>query len=58
MYTYNDLLEALSNFKPNFYDLLLIDINMPDMNRFELYTQILKVDPNIRIALLLQEKQT
>ena len=26
IYTYNDPLEALSQFRPNFYDLLLIDI--------------------------------
>ena len=35
-YTYNDPLEALSQFKPNFYDLLLVDINMPKMDGFEL----------------------
>jgi PleD family two-component response regulator len=27
--TYNDSLLALSEFKPGFYDLMLIDINMP-----------------------------
>ena len=31
VYTYTDPLEALSNFKPHFYDLLLVDINMPKM---------------------------
>ena len=30
--SYTDPVEALSNFKPNFYDLLLIDITMPLMN--------------------------
>jgi PleD family two-component response regulator len=29
VYTYNDPLDALLNFKPSFYDLLLVDINMP-----------------------------
>jgi DNA-binding response OmpR family regulator len=52
VYTYNDPLEALSNFKPSFYDLLLIDINMPDMNGFELCTEILKIDVNIRICFI------
>ena len=33
--TYNDPLVALSEFKPDFYDLLLIDINMPKMNGFD-----------------------
>src|SRR5215207_1178840 len=32
VYTYNDPLEALSQFRPNFYDLLLVDINMPKMD--------------------------
>jgi DNA-binding response OmpR family regulator len=50
--TYNDPLEVLSNFKPSFYDLLLIDINMPKMNGFELCTQILKFDVNVRICFI------
>ena len=52
VYTYNDPLEALSNFKPSFYDLLLIDINMPKMNGFELCTQILKFDVNVKICFI------
>ena len=32
VYAYNDPLEVLSKFRPNFYDLLLVDINMPKMN--------------------------
>ena len=51
-YTYNDPLEALSNFKPYFYDLLLVDINMPEMNGFELCTEILKMDVNVIICFI------
>jgi CheY-like chemotaxis protein len=40
VYTSNDPVVALSEFKPNFYDLLLIDINMPYMNGFELCEKI------------------
>ena len=29
VYTSNNPLTALSEFKPNFYDFLLVDINMP-----------------------------
>jgi CheY-like chemotaxis protein len=36
VYTANDPVVALSEFKPNFYDLLLADINMSHMNGFEL----------------------
>jgi response regulator RpfG family c-di-GMP phosphodiesterase len=32
VYTSNDPVIALSEFKPNFYDLVLVDINMPHMN--------------------------
>jgi CheY-like chemotaxis protein len=52
VYTYNNPLEALSKFKPNFYDLLLIDINMPIMNGFELSTKILELDINPRICFM------
>jgi CheY-like chemotaxis protein len=29
VHTYNDPTAALSEFQPNFFDLLLVDINMP-----------------------------
>ena len=50
VYTYNNPLEALSDFKPNFYDLLLVDVYMPDMNGFELSQKILELDLNIRVC--------
>ena len=31
---YNDPIEALANFKLNYYDLLLLDVKMPKMNGF------------------------
>ena len=37
VYTSNNPVVALSELKPNFYDLLLVDINMPRMNGFELF---------------------
>ena len=52
MYGYTDPLEALSNFKPHFYDLLLADINMPKMNGFELCSRILEIDVNVRICFI------
>jgi CheY-like chemotaxis protein len=50
VYTYNDPLEALLNFKPNFYNILLIDINLPNMNGFELCEKLLKMDINMRVC--------
>jgi two-component system copper resistance phosphate regulon response regulator CusR len=34
---FNDPLVALSNFKQNTYDLLLLDIKMPNMTGFDYY---------------------
>ena len=43
---------ALSEFKPNFYDLLLVDINMPHMNGFELSEKILAIDINVKVCFM------
>src|SRR5262245_17549518 len=50
--TYNDPLEALSNFKPKIYDLLFVDIRMPRMNGFELIKRIGKKDPSVRVCFM------
>jgi DNA-binding response OmpR family regulator len=52
VYAYNDPLEVLSKFRPNFYDLLLVDINMPKMNGIELSRQILELDANVKICFI------
>ena len=52
VYTSNNPLMALSEFKPNFYDLLLVDIKMPRMNGFELSEKILAIDINVRICFM------
>jgi DNA-binding response OmpR family regulator len=52
VYTSNDPVLALSEFKPNFYDLLLVDINMPYMNGFELCEKILVIDINVKVCFM------
>ena len=52
VYTSNNPVVALSEFKPNFYDLLLVDINMPHMNGFELSEKILTIDINVKICFM------
>jgi CheY-like chemotaxis protein len=52
VYTSNNPVVALSEFKPNFYDLLLVDIQMPYMNGFELCEKILVIDINVRICFM------
>jgi CheY-like chemotaxis protein len=50
--TNNDPLTALSEFKPDYYDLMLIDINMPEMNGFEFCIKALELDPNPRVCFM------
>jgi CheY-like chemotaxis protein len=52
VYTYNNPVLALSEFKPHFYDLLLTDINMSQMDGFELCEKILELDVNLRVCFM------
>ena len=49
---YNDPVTALLNFKPDFYDLILVDVRMPKMNGFELYQEIEKVDKKSKVCFI------
>ena len=48
--TVNEALLSLNNFKAGLYDLLIIDIVMPDMDGFELYEEIKKIDDDCFIT--------
>ncbi len=52
VYVYNCPLFVLTQFKPNYYDLLLTDIYMPNMNGFQLCEKILELDANIRVCFM------
>ena len=43
---------ALSSYKAGAYDLLLLDINMPQMNGFELYQKIRLVDDYAKVCFI------
>jgi DNA-binding response OmpR family regulator len=49
---FNDPTEALSNFRSDLYDLLLLDIKIPSMNGYELYDEMKKIDDKVKICFL------
>jgi CheY-like chemotaxis protein len=50
--SFNNPILALKDFKIGFYDLLIIDIVMPQMDGFELSEKIRKVDDKVKICFL------
>ena len=50
--TFNNPLEAISNFKSDFYDLVVLDIKMPEMNDIDLCKEIRKIDSEIKVCFL------
>ena len=50
--TFNDPRKALSNFKTDYYNLIILDIKMPNMDGFELYTEIRKRDKKAKVCFL------
>jgi DNA-binding response OmpR family regulator len=49
---YIDPLVALLEFKPNHYDIILVDINMFEMNGFDFFMRILELDANPRVCFM------
>ena len=49
---YTNPVSALRNFQANSYDLILLDIKMPDMNGFELYNKMKEIDNRAKICFL------
>src|ERR687887_338363 len=49
---FNDSTLALSAFKPNFYDLVVLDIKMPKMNGYQLCEKIKKIDDKVKVCFL------
>jgi DNA-binding response OmpR family regulator len=55
---FNDPLIALERFKPNLYDLVILDVMMPKMDGIELHNQLKQIDPNIRVCFLTASSET
>ena len=52
VFSYDNPVKALIDFKPNFYDLLLVDVNMSLMDGFELCKKLLEKDINVRVCFM------
>ena len=50
--TFTDPRKALSNYKPGYYDLVILDIMMPNMDGFQLYDEIKKKDQKAKVCFL------
>ena len=50
---HNDPLLALSNFKSDLFDLVILDIKMQKMDSFGLYEEIKKKDTKVKICFLI-----
>jgi CheY-like chemotaxis protein len=52
VHSYNSPKLALFNFKPDYYDLAILDIKMPEMDGFRLYNQMKNIDNRIEICFI------
>ena len=52
--SFTDPLVALENFRGEAgqYDMIILDIKMPNMNGYELYRQIKKIDDKVKVCFL------
>jgi DNA-binding response OmpR family regulator len=55
---FNDPLYALSNYKAGLYDLLLLDIRMPEMNGYELYQKIKDMDDKSQVCFITAHEES
>jgi DNA-binding response OmpR family regulator len=52
VFSFDNPVTALVEFKPNFYDLLLIDVNMPLLDGFQLAQNLVRRDLNVRVCFM------
>jgi DNA-binding response OmpR family regulator len=50
--TFNDPITPLKFYRRQFYDLIILDIKIPNLDGFELYLKIKEKDPSVKICFL------
>jgi FixJ family two-component response regulator len=50
--SFTDPVDALREFRPDFYHLVIIDILLPKMNGFELYDKLRNLDSKVKICFM------
>jgi DNA-binding response OmpR family regulator len=50
--SYEDPILAIKNFKAGLYGLVILDIKMPELNGFELYREIKRLDKKVKTCFL------
>jgi YesN/AraC family two-component response regulator len=53
---FNNPALGLKNFKSGLYDLLIVDVIMPQINGFDLAEEIKNIDQNVRVCFLIAVK--
>ena len=49
---FDDPQKALEHFKPNMYELVVLDVRMPKMNGFQLYREFMKRDDKTKVLFI------
>ena len=52
VYSFDNPLQALSSFKGGSYDLAILDVKMPQMDGFQLYEEIKKIDRSLKVCFI------
>lgn len=50
--SFNNPEQALSHFKPDYYDIMIFDIRMPKLTGFQLYREIRKKDSSAKVCFM------
>lgn len=50
--TFNHPLQALENFKPGLYDMIVLDIRMPEIDGFSLYEKLAAIDKRVKVTFM------